>query len=539
MVFGSGREPGGLVETLPDAVDVIVAGSGAAALTAALAAASRGLSVLVAEKTMMLGGTSAMSGGGVWVPANHHAAAAGLPDSPAEALAYLRAAAPEGWAVAEDHLWEALCTNAPRMLRLVEERSPLRFRLVEEGDPLPDLVGAKARGRMVSPRPLSGARRSALGRRIRATTHPHLFTYEETIRSELHRHPIRAALTLAPVLAWRWLAGRRAQGTALIAGLLAGCRAAGCTIAVDATVATLTRDSTNRIDGAEIEHRGRRQRVAASCGVVLATGGFEWDAPRLRHHFCEPIGFIASPVGNSGDGHRMAEEVGAVLAHMDQANISPVIPSHYEGRPHGMALFYHRAANAILVDGSGRRFVDETTFNLGEILDRRDASGVPLHRPVWIITDSRFLRRAPLVRWYARPRSDWLVKAGDVAELAARIGIPAATLSESVARFNEDAASGRDRDHGRSRDRAPGLEPIDRPPYVAISFNRSFLGTKGGPRTDASGAVLGSDGTVIAGLYCCGGTMANPIGTRAVGAGTTLGPYMTFGYICGMSIGSR
>ncbi|OYW07284.1 MAG: dehydrogenase, partial [Rhodospirillales bacterium 12-71-4] len=157
---------------MEDEVDALVLGSGAAGLTAALTAAVAGLRVLVLEKTDRIGGTSAMSGAGTWIPANHHAEAAGIADSPAEALAYIRAAAPEGWAETEDALWQRLVTASPAMLRFVEAHSPLRFRLTPEGDPLRHLPGAKPRGRMLSPLPLSRFRAGRFAFRIRRSTIP-------------------------------------------------------------------------------------------------------------------------------------------------------------------------------------------------------------------------------------------------------------------------------------------------------------------------------------------------------------------------------
>lgn len=524
--------------------DVLVAGSGSAGLAAALTAATGGLETLVIEKTALLGGTSAMSGAGVWIPANHHAEAAAISDSPAEALDYIRAAAPEGWRETEDGLWTSFVENAPAALRFIETSTPLRFALTGEPDPLPGLPGWKARGRMLSPRPLSRRLLGDLAGRLRPSTQPHIFTYHEMIGTDVYHHPVRSSIALAPRLAWRWLGGRRGQGTALITGLLRGCLDAGCRILTE-TRAVALHTSGGRVTAVEIETAGRRRTIAVRRAVVLATGGFEWDAERLARHFPGPIDFVASPRANEGDGHRMAEAVGAALAHMDQANINPAIPATYEGRAHGMALFYHGEPNAIVVDRTGRRFVDETTFNLGEVLDRRDPqSGLPVHLPAWLISDARFLRRAPVIRWYARPDPAWLKQAGTLAELARQTGLPAAALAATVARFNHAAARGRDEDfgrgagngHGGDRRWRTGLEAIERPPFVAISFNRSILATKGGPRTNARAQVLRPDGSVIGGLYCCGVAMANPIGTRAVGAGTTLGPNLTWGYIAGRSI---
>lgn len=524
----------------------IVVGSGSAALAAALTTAAAGLSTLILEKSDKLGGTSAMSGGGIWVPANHHARAAGIADSCEEAFRYIRDAAPEGWAASEEPLWRSFAEAAPRMLAFVEENTPLRFALTGEPDPLPEVAGAKAGGRMLSPLPLGRGIVGRFRRKLRPSTQPHIFTYHEMIGSDVYHHPLLTSLRLAPRLLWRVLTDRRGQGTALIAGLVKGCLDHGCRIELDCPATELIVDAEGRIAGVVAARGGGRFRFQAERGVVLATGGFEWDAARCAKHFPGPTDFLASPRSNSGDGHRMAEAVGAALAHMDQANINSAIPARYEGRPHGMALFYHGEPNAILVNRHGRRFVDELTFNLGEALDRRDpATGEPVHLPVWIVTDGRFLKRAPVIRWYARPEPGWILRAGTLDELAAKMRVPAGALTATVARFNALCAIGRDEDFGRrtvnphanlSRYKEVRMEPIDHAPFVAISFNRSILATKGGPRTNARGEVLRADGSVIAGLYCAGVTMANPIGTRAVGAGTTLGPNMTWGYICGRTI---
>jgi 3-oxosteroid 1-dehydrogenase len=487
-----------------------------------------------------------MSGGGVWVPANYHARQAGISDSPEEALSYIRAAVPDGWAATEEPLWRSFVEHAPKMLAFVEEMTPLRFALTGEPDPLLDLPGAKQEGRMVSPRPLSRAVAGRFRRKLRPSTQPHIFTYHEMVGTEIYHHPIRTSLRLASRLLWRLLTDRRGQGTALIAGLLRGCLDNGSEVKIGCGATELIVGGAGRVCGVKAQESGAEWRFSARRGVVLATGGFEWDDERRSRHFPGPVDFIASPRSNTGDAHRMAEAVGAELAHMDQANINSAIPSRYEGRPHGMALFYHSEPNAILVDRSGRRFVDEMTFNLGEVLDRRDPkTGEPVHLPVWIVTDERFLKRSPIIRWYARPQPGWMLRAPTIRELARQMKVPADALAATVERFNSFCASGRDEDFHRrtvnphanlSRYKEVRLKPIDHPPFLAISFNRSILATKGGPRTNEHGQVLRPDGSVIEGLYCAGVAMANPIGTRAVGAGTTLGPNMTWGYICGLRI---
>jgi 3-oxosteroid 1-dehydrogenase len=531
--------------------DVLVLGSGSAGLTAALAAAAQGLSVTVLEKAAVLGGTSAMSGAGTWIPANHHAAEAGIADSPEEALAYIRAAAPPGWQETEDALWQRFVVEAPNMLRFVESHTPLRFRLTPEPDPLRDLPGAKPRGRMLSPLPLSRWRAGRYAFRIRRSTIPELFTYHEAVETDLYHHPIRTAFALLPRLAWRVLTNARGKGTALIIGLLRGCLDLGCRIETEARAVELVLDAAGAVTGAIVEQRGQRLRYAARRGVLIATGGFEWDPAMRAAHFPGPVDYLGSPSTNEGDGHRMAQAAGAVLAHMDQATLTPSIPKRYEGAVLAMPVPFHTEPNAILVDRSGRRFVNELRFNIGEVLDSRDAAtGQPLHLPAWVISDAALLKRLPPLRWAAaRHDRSWLRRADSIAGLAAQIGVPPEALEATVARFNAAVAAGRDEEFGRpagrdaaaaaDRRRRAGIEPIARPPFLAMPFNRSILATKGGPRTNEHGEVLRSDGSVIPGLFCAGVAMANPLGTRSVGAGTTIGPNMTWGWICAQRMARR
>jgi 3-oxosteroid 1-dehydrogenase len=409
-------------------------------------------------------------------------------------------------------------------------------------------------GRMVSPKPLSRRIVGQYANRIRRSTLPHIFSYRETVSYDPYHRPIRTALRLAPKLIWRWLTDSAGQGNALITGLLKGCLDAGCHIEPGVRVHRLMQDETGRIAGVRAERGGNEVTFACTRGVVLATGGFEWDKAMGGGHFPGAFDRYGSPSTNEGDGHRMAAQVGARMERMDQALMHPTMPTRYDGRLHGMPYTFQAAPHAIVVDRIGKRFVSEYDYNIGEALDRRDpATGESLHLPAWVIADSRFLR--PLAfRWYASYEPGWVRKAPTLAELARHVGLPADALSDTVARFNRFCAVGRDEDFHRGESvwerykvRAgsvmvsvgvanPTLKPIERPPFVAVRLNRSILGTKGGPRTNARGEVLAGSGEVIPGLLCAGNLMANPIGTRAIGAGTTIGPVMTWGYICGCTL---
>jgi len=534
---------GAAPETL--ACDVLVIGSGAAALSAALRAADGGLSVLVLEKSDKLGGTTAMSGAGTWIPANHHALAKGVDDDAAQALAYIEAVSPPDWREPEGELWKAFVEAAPRMLRFLEDRTPIRFELLSEPDPELEAPGAKAYGRMLSPLPLKTSVGGPLAKRIRKSTQPHSLTYEEMIWANFIHKPVRAYRRNGLKILWRKLTGQAAQGSALVAGLLRGCLDAGCIIQPGVRVTELLTDEQGGVTGALATAAGHDLRIEAARGIVIATGGFEWDPELYGQHFPGRPDLICSPDTNTGDGQKMAAAVGAELARMDQMNIAGALPTRYEGRVHGMPLRFQAARHAIVVDGTGRRFGNEFDFNFGEkLLERDPETGAYPHLPAWVIADADFLAHMPVVTTFARNKRGWLIKATTLAALATRIGLPPLALEETVARFNIFDRQGFDDDFDRGGSgfdrlvsgKAGSLGAVARAPFVAMPFNISLMGTKGGPRTNARGQVLRPDGSVIAGLHAAGNVMANPFGTRAVGTGTTIGPALTWGFLCAESL---
>ncbi|WP_172327466.1 FAD-dependent oxidoreductase [Mangrovicoccus sp. HB161399] len=518
--------------------DAVVLGSGGAGLMAALRAAAAGLRVMVLEAQDVIGGTTAMSGAGLWVPGNHLAQAAGIADSPEEAAAYLAAAAPPGWAETETPRWQAFAGAAPRMLRFLEAQTALRFALSDDSDPYPGLPGGKARGRMVSTLPLAQLRALPL----QPPHIPHVFTYQETRALDPWHRPARAVAARLPQLAWRVLRGKRAQGTALVSGLAAALLARGGAIRTGWRAAELLM-TDGRVTGvAAMTPEGLREIAARH--VVIATGGFERDEARRAAHFAGPLGLIASAPGNLGCGQRMAEAAGAQMARMDQANIAPALPARLRGAALPIGTFHHREPGALLIGRDGRRFVNEYLFNLGEVLAERGPDGQPRHLPAWLVFDEATLRSSPVMRHLLRRHGQGIhVTAESPEALAARISVPPAALAETVARYSAGAETGTDDAFGRHLDPFTGrpdgirrMAPLRRAPFHALPFNLSFLGTKGGPMTDGGGRVLRPDGRAIPGLYACGLAMANPIGTRAAGSGTTLGPNLTWGFLCGESI---
>lgn len=533
------------------AADIVVIGSGSAALTAALTAAVGGAQVIVLEKADAIGGTSAMSGAGVWIPANHHMLEAGMADSAEDALTYIRAAAPPGWQASEDALWQAFVGHAPETLKFLETHTPLRFELVHHPDLYSELPGGRFNGRMVSPRMIS---RNILGRwrnRIRRTTLPPTFTYDELRLGTVMSAPVATLLRMAPRLIWRWLTRRVGMGNALMTGLLKGCLDRGCTVMTGARARRLIEDGPGgRVIGVEVETAAGIERIAARRGVVLATGGFEWNAEMRARHFPGEIGLIGSPATNTGDGHAMAASLGAAMDHMDQANIYPSTVTTYEGRYQAMPLNELHQPHCILVNRHGRRFTSEGNPNMGVALDARDpATGEPIHIPAWRIFDARAARASRVQMWLARSDPGWFRQADSLEDLARRIGLDPSALTATVERFNGFVRAGRDTDFQRGESAWErfhtgdpnnpavngALGTIAEPPFWAAPFHRALLVTKGGARTNERCQVLRPDGSRIAGLYCAGVAMANPIGSKAVGAGTTLGPCLTFGRIAGLN----
>ena len=526
--------------------DVIVVGSGAAGLCAALSAAARGSRVLVLEKSGLVGGTTAISGGGVWVPCHHHQADIGAADSREEALEYIRAVAPEGWHNVEEPLWVAFVDHAPEMLRFVEAKSPLRFAPSMEPDPYVEAPGGMRFGRMVSPRPIPAWPLGSWRRRIRGPMFSPWINYEEVHDNYFYAQAKRTLLRLAPRMIYRMATGKRVMGNALVVGLLRGCLQNGCTIWTDAPAGRLIVDG-GRVAGVALEHGGEPVKVHARNGVVLASGGFEWNEQMMAEHFPGPVEWTGSPSTNTGDGQRMAAAVGARLDRMDQALIFGTTAVPYEGQVRGAPAGDYYLPHSMIVHRHGRRFVNEKEMNIGLAFGERDSeTGEPLHQPAWRIYDSQFASKyamaLPKTNDFAACVSDRTLQG-----LARQISVDPAGLEETAARFSRFARAGLDEDFGRgdsfwdkyrmtdpSNEPNPTLGTIEMPPFYAYPFKASVLGTKGGARTNARAQVVDQQGEVIPGLYAAGNVMANPFGSKAVGAGTTLGPCLTWGYICGL-----
>ncbi|MBM09884.1 MAG: dehydrogenase [Magnetovibrio sp.] len=525
--------------------DVVVVGSGAAGLSAALVASVSGARVLVLEKASVIGGTTAMSGGCIWVPNHHHQAALSVADSQEAALDYIRAVSPEGWHNQEESLWVAFVTNARKMLKFVEEHSPTRFIPNREPDPYAEENGGLAFGRNVSAAPLRPSILKSWRHRIRQPAIKVDLNYEEIFDNPFIANPKKWGLVYAPKLLWRKFTGLRTRGNALVIGLFKGCLDAGVEVWSEAKVKSLTMDA-DRINGVIVECQGKDMEVAVSSGVILASGGFEWNKEMMARYFPGPVEWTASPRTNTGDGQRMAFEVGAHLDRMDQALIMGTSPVYYDDEIQGLPASDYFLPHAIIVNKLGKRFVNEKQMNIGLAFAERDQkTRKPINLPAWRIYDAQYAAKYPHMLPKAQIPNNRF-QAETLEELAKIINVKATGLVSTVARFNSFVRAGKDEDFGRgdgiwdtkrggdpSNMPNPTLGTLERPPFMAMPFHASFLGTKGGPRTNERAQVLRPNGKPIEGLYAAGNVMANSFGSKGVGAGTTLGPCLTWGYIAG------
>jgi 3-oxosteroid 1-dehydrogenase len=528
--------------------DVVVVGSGAAGLAAAVTAAASRARVTVLERSSKVGGTTAVSGGGIWVPGNHHMSAAGVGDTREEALAYCRRMVAGRM---PDELIETFVDTAPVAVRHLEARTPLRLHPMSWPDYHPEMEGARRTGRMLEPDVFDATVLGPWAERLRPAPVLHLpITLEEqTVTWQLAYTPEKFD---GEEVKARVAGGRLTVGRALVAALLRGCLDLGVTVTTGARARHLVRED-GRVAGVVHERADGGGAVELRArSVVLASGGFEWSEDLKRSFLPGPLTHPTTPPYNEGDGLLMAMEAGAALANMTEAwwyPASSVPGDTYEDRPLSRFVGTERTApHCIVVNRDGRRFVNEAA-NYNDMMKAFYAFSPRGYRwaniPCWSLMDAQYRRRYAVAA--ARPGSadpDWLIRAGTLAELAGRLGIDAEELEETVARFNRFAREGRDPDFGRGDsyyDRFhgdptaphPNLGPVEEPPYYALEVHPGCVGTKGGPLTDARARVLDVNGAAIPGLFAAGNAAASPAGPAYFGGGCSIGMAVTWGYLAG------
>jgi 3-oxosteroid 1-dehydrogenase len=535
--------------------DVVVLGSGGAAMTAAIAAHDFGAKdVVILEKSGMVGGTTAMSGGMLWIPGNHYQREAGIDESDDDIVAYLDSLAPG--ALDPDTLG-AFMESGPEMIRYFADKTPVRFHAFADfPDYQPYMPGAKPDG----------------GRSLdnEAFAFDRLGKWATRVNPSKMAYPLRGSLMEAingtldeAALAEREAHDRRGLGQALAGSLFRAVLDRNIPVEFEKRARKLVKDRDRVIGVVAEDADGRDFRVRARRGVVIATGGFEWNENLVKTFLRGPLTGPVSVPENEGDGLLMAIEAGAQLGNMQNAfwmqSALESKPQHRNAKPNYMLGSDERARpGAILVNRAGKRFVNEAAnYNaLGKALHAFDAgSHAYANLPYWLIIDQRYkdkyqtFNSAP-----GSPVPSYMMQADTLEELAAKAGIDTEGLTATVARFNGMVSKGHDDDFNRGDNSYdnfymwgdPAFDPpyrtlgvIDQGPYYAVKMESGALGTAGGPKTNGDAQVLDWNDNPIQGLYAAGNAMAAVLGEAYGGAGGTLGPGMTFGYIAGRHLGTH
>lgn len=557
--------------------DLLVIGSGAGGLSAAVTAAHLGLKVIVAEKDPQFGGTTAWSGGWMWVPRNPLAVQAGMVEDIEKPLSYLRHELGEQF---EEARARTFLDNGPRMVEFFRRRTALQF---IDGNVIPDFHGhtpdAATGGRSICAAPFDGRR---LGERLHDLKPPLLETtlWGMGIASGAElRHFLNAIhkpasfwYVMKKVLRhWRDLLVHRrgtqlVNGNALVAGLARSLLDQGGQILTSSPATRLLKDG-GRVTGAVLHTPHGALHVQARRGVVLASGGFPHDAARKQQLLPHaPTGnehWSAGNRSNTGDGLRLGESAGGQVASdlLQAAALAPVslVPRMNPGMEGSTAHFPHLIERAkpglIAVTARGERFANEAD-SYHDVMQALLAATPAGHKPeAWLLCDHAFIRYYGLgaVKPAPMPLTPWLgngyLQRGDtLAELARACGIDAERLQATVQRYNAMALVGRDADFAKGESPYnriqgdainasarglpnPCMGPIERGPFYAVKVVMGSLGTFAGLRTNPQGQVLDARGQAIAGLYANGNDMNSMMAGRYPSGGITLGPAMTFGFV--------
>ncbi len=557
-------------------VDVLVVGTGASGMATAITAASNGLKVLVVEKEARYGGTTARSGGWLWVPGTHLAKQQGIQEPPGAAKDYLRH---ETTTHFDEARVDAFLENGPRAIEFFTQRTCVQFDMPPVfPDYHAEAVGGQPGGRSMVTRPFDGRE---LGERVHqlAPALPELTVFGMMLGSGVEiKHFMRAFKS--PV-SFAYVTRRLARhcldvlrhgrgmtltnGNALAGRLAKASMDLGIPVWLSSPVTRLLIDS-ERVYGAEVQHEGRTIHVRATTGVVLACGGFPYDVERRKALFPHaPTGrehFSPSPSTNTGDGLRLAESVGG---HVDGTipHAAAWVPTSVTTRPDGtqgvMPHFIDRAKPGVIaVTPKGRRFTNEGNSYHDFVQAMVAACEGEPEVSAWLLCDHKALRNYGLgcVAPFPLPigrhlRSGYLKRGATVSELATQIGVDVATLQATVAEFNEAAQRGEDPAFGKGSKAYnryqgdalvtpnPCVAPLAHGPFYAIKLVVGDIGTFAGLVTDANTRVLDAHRRPIPGLYAVGNDAASIMGGNYPGAGITLGPALTFGYVAGLQLAAQ
>lgn len=557
-------------------VDVLVVGSGGGGMTAALTADAAGLDTFVVEKASYFGGSTALSGGGIWVPGAPAQRREGYTPSPDDVVAYLRRIT-DG--LVSDARIRRYVEAAPQMMKFLEQLSPWFEFVWKPGyaDYYPELPGGSELGSTIN---VPAIDLRTLGEDEQHLLQPlalaprGIWLGPKELRSFYQVRQSWAGKVVLAKLVWRMVRARvfgdrmAAIGQSLAARLRLAMKDRGIPLWLDSPMTQLITDADGSVTGAVVVKDGALQQIHARRGVILATGGFDHDLAWRKEH--QPVVDQDWSFGNpaaTGDGIRAGQQVGAAADLLDEAWWFPAI-QWPDGRLQFM-LNERMMPAQFIVNGDGKRFINEAApyMDFGHAMIEGQKTGVT-HIPCWLITDHRSWNRyviaghlplpkipgAPVPTGRKMPQA-WLdsgvVKsATSWAELAAKIGVPPAALQDTATRFNALARNGHDDDFNRGDSvydnyygdptlDNPNLHPLGKPPYYAFRIILGDLGTSGGLRTDEHARVLRADDSVVRGLYAVGNTAAPVMGRSYAGAGATIGPAMTFGYVAAKHLVSQ
>jgi len=555
----------------PKEVDVIVIGSGAAGFSAALTAAIGGLKVVLLEKAEVFGGTTAISGGAIWVPESRQAKELGLKDSRTQVLAYLEDLIGDDL---QREMVEAYLDAAPKMLDLFEKHTHLKFTAREiSPDYHHGLKGTVMGGRTMDTAFFDGR---LLGKDFDKLRPPlsqfmalggmmvHLKEVEDLYgfgRSLKATTKVLKMFTRYFIDRLKYARGTRLiYGNALIAAALKSAIELGIDLRSNSTVTALINED-GKVKGATVKHHNKELDIIARHGVILATGGAPHNAKFRETYLRSPAThYSVAPKTNNGAVLDMVVQIGGYIQeNKDKANAFFVAVSFIEDA-NGEKIFYPHLLGdrlkpgSIAVNSQGARFTNESSSYYTFVQGMYNRGEGEETKPAYLIGDQKFLKKYGLGLANASSPPEkfiekgYLIKGETIEELAEKLQIPASNLANTIKQVNVHAEKGHDPDFGKGSSEYnkymgdkthqpnPCIGKIETAPYYAIKLWPGDFGTNCGLAIDEAARVLKKDKTPIENLYACGNDTHNVMSGFYPGGGTTLGPALSFGYLAATDI---
>lgn len=537
-------------EQWDEEVDVVVVGTGGAAFVSAILAADQGAKVLMLEKTHQIGGTTAFSGGIPWIPMNRYMKDAGIEDTREAAIKFIKRLT-QG-REPDSKLIDVFVDTGHVMVDYLHENTPLRFEMPagysEYYTHLPEAL--KEGTRSMDPVPFDLNTVGEWGPLVR-------------------QNPVFPPLTLAEggaiggidfaKLGVRMENNIVTMGRSLIGAMLKASLDRDVDIRVNTPGKELVLNDEGDVIGVVAENEdGEKIFIGAKKGVVIASGGYEWNQELVKAFLKGPITHPMSPPGNEGDGLIMAMEAGAALGNMSEAWFYPTMQDptmEYEDHIMNQTGGGRAGPNSIIVNKYGKRFVHEgTTYNdMPRATFNYDPVKLeyPNEGPTWMVFDQQLKDKTMIITMMpGEDAPDWVDQAATLGELAEKIGVDAEGLEATVERWNESVEKGVDSDFHRGTthfenilggggNAMANLGKIEKGPFYAVPVYAGALGTSGGPRINEKGEVVNLRGNSIKGLYAAGNAAMSILGAVYPSAGGTIGPAMTMGYIIGKEVGTK